>query len=258
MAENKLELIIAQSGLEPTKAQVILANFQGYFQMAAEWERRSKDIVVTSADQKVDMQIARSGRLFLRERRIVIEHTRKELKKQALREGKAIDGIANVLKALIVPIEEYLGKQEKFVEIQAAEKAERERIEAERKAEEERIAKEKAEAEAAREEIERKNRIERQKVEAARRKAEVELQARKDAEEKARRDEEERIEALKQASDKEKLLQLANDIRNITLPEVKSKRAKKVVSQASKMLSQVANYIGDGHTKREGEYETRT
>lgn len=71
--ENQLALIIKESGLEPTKAQIMLENFQDYFQVAAEWERRAKDIVVTSADQKVDMQIARTGRLFLREKRIAIE-----------------------------------------------------------------------------------------------------------------------------------------------------------------------------------------
>jgi hypothetical protein len=43
------------------------------------------------------------------------------LKEQALREGKAVDGIANVLKALIVPLEEHLDKQERFVEIRAEE-----------------------------------------------------------------------------------------------------------------------------------------
>ena len=145
--ENKLELIVKESGLEATKAQTMLKEFQDYFEIAAEWEARAKAIVVTSADQTVDMKIAREGRLFLREKRIAIEKTRKALKEQALREGKAIDGIANVLKALIVPLEEYLGQQEHFVEIQAAQKAEEERILAEQKAEKERLAAEKAERE---------------------------------------------------------------------------------------------------------------
>jgi len=145
--ENKLSLIVKESGLEKTKAQILLDNFSRYFQLAADWEKKAKTIVVTDESQVAEMKMARTGRLFLRQKRIAIENTRKELKEQALREGKAIDGIANVLKALIVPIEEYLGKQEKFVEIKAAEEAERKRIEAERKAEEERIAKEKAEAE---------------------------------------------------------------------------------------------------------------
>lgn len=137
--ENQLQTIVQQSGLEKNKADFILKQFQDYFKIAAEWEDKAKTIIVTDASQKSEMEMARVGRLFLREKRIAVEKARKNLKEQALREGKAIDGIANVLKALIVPIEEYLDKQEHFVEIKAKEEAERIRLEEEKKAEEERI-----------------------------------------------------------------------------------------------------------------------
>lgn len=143
--KNELAVIIKESGLEQKKGQTLLDNFAGYFEIAEEWKKKASVIIVKNASQKADMQMARVGRLFLREKRINIEKTRKELKEQSLREGKAIDGIANVLKALIVPIEEYLGKQEKFVEIKAAEIAELARVEMERKAEKDRLAKEEAE-----------------------------------------------------------------------------------------------------------------
>ena len=110
--ENQLQTIVQQSGLEKNKADFILKQFQDYFKIAAEWEDKAKTIIVTDASQKSEMEMARVGRLFLREKRIAVEKARKNLKEQALREGKAIDGIANVLKALIVPIEEYLDKQE--------------------------------------------------------------------------------------------------------------------------------------------------
>lgn len=142
--ENKLAVIVKESGLSKTRAQVLLDNFSDYFQVASEWEAKAMDIVVVSPDQKAEMKIARVGRLFLRQKRIQIEKTRKELKEQPLREGKAIDGIANVLKWLFVPIEKYLEKQEKFVEIKTAEIAELARVETERKAEEDRLAGEKA------------------------------------------------------------------------------------------------------------------
>ena len=145
--ENQLQVIVKDSGLDKTKADYILEQFQDYFKIASEWEVKAKTIVVTDESQEVDMEMARTGRLFLREKRIKIENARKTLKEQSLREGKAIDGIANVLKALIVPIDEYLEKQEKFVEIQEEKKRELIRIEVEKKMEEERIAKEKAEAE---------------------------------------------------------------------------------------------------------------
>ena len=144
---KQLQTIVKDSGLETTKAKVILEKFHDYFDMAAEWEVKAKSIVVKDASQTADMQTARVGRLFLREKRIAIEKTRKELKEQALREGKAIDGIANILKGIIVPIEEYLNHQEKFVERQVAALSEKRRIAAEEKAEAERIEREKAEAE---------------------------------------------------------------------------------------------------------------
>lgn len=189
---NELQVIVAESGLETTKAQFVLEKFQSYFQIAAEWEAKAKTIVVTDESQTAEMQLARVGRLFLRDKRIKIEKARKELKEQALREGKAIDGIAKVLKNLIEPIESYLDKQEHFVEIKAAEKEEKERIERERKAEEERIAKEKAEAE------ER----ERIRIENERLKAEAAERERKAAEDKKAHEELLAAERAKAAAEK--------------------------------------------------------
>ena len=143
--DNRLAVIVRDSDLDSTKAAILLENFKDYFQIAKEWEVKARAIVVTDVGQKTEMEMARVGRLFLREKRIAIEKTRKELKEQSLREGKAIDGIANVLKAVIVPIEEYLNSQEKFAEIKAKEEADRIRAEMEAKAEQERIAREEAE-----------------------------------------------------------------------------------------------------------------
>jgi len=232
---NQLQVIVQNSGLDATKSQAILEQFQDYFSIAADWENKAKAIVVTDASQIAEMQMARAGRLFLREKRIAIEKSRKQLKEQALREGKAIDGIANVLKALIVPIEQYLDAQENFVKLkEQAESAERERIAIEN-AEKERIAQEERErvereriakeneklkreaikkelqlkqerekAEAARKAVEAKAKQEREKAEAiAKEKLEKERQrtiaAKKAAEEKA---EKERIAAEKVAQAK--------------------------------------------------------
>lgn len=145
--ETQLVRIVKESNLEPTKAQYILDNFKDYFQLAAEWEAKSKTIVVTRVDQSCEMQMARTGRLFLRDKRLAIENSRKKLKEESLREGKAIDGIANVLKALIVPIEEYLDEQEHFAEREQERKDALHRAEVEKRMQEENIAKEKAAAE---------------------------------------------------------------------------------------------------------------
>jgi hypothetical protein len=118
MAELKqLVKLVEESNLPKSKAKFILENFQGYFELAETWERKAKELIVTDENQVAEMKMAREGRLFLRQKRIAIENSRKELKEQSLREGKAIDGIANVLKALIIPIEGFLEQQEKFREI---------------------------------------------------------------------------------------------------------------------------------------------
>jgi hypothetical protein len=145
--QNQLQIIVENSGLEKTKAQYILDNFSSYFSLAAEWEKRARELVVTDDSQKDIMALARVGRLALREKRLNLEKERKRLKEQALREGKAIDGIANVLKALIAPIEEHLDRQEHYTEYKKKEEERLAIIEAEKEAEAERIAKEKAEAE---------------------------------------------------------------------------------------------------------------
>jgi len=57
---------------------------------------------------------ARQERLALREIRIAKEKVRKQVKEDALREGKAIDKIANFLDSVIEPMEKYLLDQEEY------------------------------------------------------------------------------------------------------------------------------------------------
>lgn len=129
---QQLQEILSTSELEKSKCQILLDNFSNFFSQAAQWEAKAKTIKVTDESQTADMKLARVGRLELRQMRISVEKKRKELKEQSLREGKAIDGIANALKAAIIPIEEYLDKQENFIKIQEQQKAEADRLEKER------------------------------------------------------------------------------------------------------------------------------
>ncbi len=133
--ENQLVQIVNQSGLDTTKAQVLLANFSNYFEIAADWERKAQAITVTSEDQIAEMKMAGEGRKFLKAKRVAVEHTRKSLKENALREGQTIDAIAKVLTNLIVPIEDDLEQKEKFVEIQEAKRREARRLEREKELE---------------------------------------------------------------------------------------------------------------------------
>lgn len=122
LPSEKFAVMVKESGLDESKSRTILEKFQDYFTQAEKWKTQSLAIQVTSEDQKMEMGMAREGRLFLRQKRLDVEKTRKELKENCLREGKAIDGFANILKALIEPIEEYLQIQEDFVKIKEQER----------------------------------------------------------------------------------------------------------------------------------------
>jgi len=251
MEDNKLMVIVEESGLETTKAQVLLERFSGYFKIAAEWEKKAKAIQVTDASQVVDMKMARTGRLFLRDKRIAIEKARKELKEQSLREGKAIDGIANVLKAVITPIELYLEKQEKFNEIKAAEKAEQLRVEAEEKAEAERIAKEKAEREE--QERIRKENARLQKEAEAREKARIayekKVQAEKEEAERKASEEREAIERKARAEQERQERIIAQQKAKVEA-ERKQREAKRIAYE-KKVQAEKADAEWKAKTERE-------
>ena len=114
---NQLVEIVNESGLDKPKAESILAAFAEPFKSAKALADESRSIIITDEDDREGMQKARVKRLKLKAIRCDIEEIRKGLKEQIVREGKAIDGMANILKALIVPAEEYLETQEKFAEL---------------------------------------------------------------------------------------------------------------------------------------------
>jgi len=113
-------LIKVTAGLPQTKADALLEQFQDMFTKAAEYENKATGIIVTDAKQKDLMQQARGIRLELKAVRVKTENTRKTLKEQSLIEGKAIDGMSNIIKALIIPLEAHLQQQEDFIKIQEA------------------------------------------------------------------------------------------------------------------------------------------
>lgn len=109
-------LATVASGLEPESATALRATFDSLFAQAEEWTARAREIRVTDITQKREMKLARESRLALREIRVKAEHARKRLKEDSVRRGRAIDGMANIIKALVEPIEEHLLEQETFAE----------------------------------------------------------------------------------------------------------------------------------------------
>jgi hypothetical protein len=109
--------------LAPAEAEPLKTAFLTMFGQAEKWVAQAKSIVVTDATDLRGMKLARETRLAIREIRCNGENARKKLKADIVLKGRAIDGIANVLKALCEPAEAHLEEQEKF-----AERAEAKRI----------------------------------------------------------------------------------------------------------------------------------
>lgn len=124
VVDTKLEQAIAQSGLEPQSAQGLLEKYKPLFAQANELVAAAQSIAVTDATQVSEIKRARNLRLQLRAIRIEAEKTRKGLKEDSLRRGKAIDGVYNVLEYAIAPVESRLLEMEEFAErAEAARKA---------------------------------------------------------------------------------------------------------------------------------------
>jgi hypothetical protein len=122
--KNELVVLVDDSQLETATREQLLTSFEPFLLQAKEWREKAQSLVVTDATQLTEMKQAREGRLALRAIRLEADKTRKALKEDSLRYGKAVQGIYNVIEALIVPIEEHLEKQEKFAEIAEANRKE--------------------------------------------------------------------------------------------------------------------------------------
>lgn len=112
-----VEAKLRESKIDQASALSVRNAFTYYFDQAGKWKAQAEAIVITDASQTREMKLARESRLALRDIRVNAEKTRKRLKEESLRKGKAIDGVYNVLEFLIAPIEEHLLEQEKFVEL---------------------------------------------------------------------------------------------------------------------------------------------
>ncbi len=262
--ENQLQNIVKEANLEQSKAKFILDKFQNYFEMADDWSKQARAIVVTEKLEVENIKKARELRLQIRDRRIALENTRKELKESSLRESRAIDGISNVLKALLIPIEEHLDKQENYAKHREKEAEDKRRAEIERKMEEERLAKEQEDAkekEKLKEELKKKDAelaIQRaeefnRKKEAVKlakeneaklavlaeekRKAEEELRLKKQKEMKEEADRIRKEEELKAGSDVLKVEHILLILNAIELPIVTSQQAKRALNDLTGHLN---------------------
>jgi hypothetical protein len=126
-----IEQIALEQNLAKDDIARLVEAFGGPFDEAGAVLATYHDHEVTDCDDVETMAKARDARLVLRKVRTTVEKKRKDLKDASLRQGRAIDSVAKWVKSNIEPAETWLLEQEKFAEIQEAErlallKAERE------------------------------------------------------------------------------------------------------------------------------------
>lgn len=101
----EFEIVPASTGLDQPAKQSLTEAFSGFFADAEKWKLATESID--------DPKEAREARLELKRVRVAAEKTRKELKADSLRMGKAIDGANNILLSVIVPLEKAMDDIEK-------------------------------------------------------------------------------------------------------------------------------------------------
>jgi len=99
------EIVPADLGLETSAKTSLELAFNGFFE-------RARDLK-SEAEKITDPKEARALRLKIKADRVEAEKTRKRLKEDSLRMGKAIDGANNIYLALVTPIEQAMEDIEK-------------------------------------------------------------------------------------------------------------------------------------------------
>ncbi|MEI8111135.1 MAG: hypothetical protein WCH59_09115 [Chitinophagia bacterium] len=128
---NELSLVVSETAVDTEIQQMLIERFTPFLEQASEWKQRAESLVVTDIIQVREMKMAREARLALREIRLAADKTRKELKEDSLRYGRAVQGVYNVIEAVISPIEKHLEEQEKFKELYELKQREALRLERE-------------------------------------------------------------------------------------------------------------------------------
>ena len=113
---NPLALAVQQFGLEGESLSSCLSRFQPLMSEAKRMIGQVEHLTINETSTVNEKKLVRTARLALREIRCKVENERKSLKEDSVRRGKAIDGMANILKAMIEPVESHLEDQEKFDE----------------------------------------------------------------------------------------------------------------------------------------------
>ena len=113
---SDLSKVVKDSNLPTSKAEALEAAFMPFFEQAALHCETAFTIKVTNIAQTAEMAKAKKAWKELKDSRIAKESKRKQVKEDALLEGRTIDKIANFLDSVTVPMEKYLEDQWKYGE----------------------------------------------------------------------------------------------------------------------------------------------
>ena len=113
--ENQLVEVVSDNQLSTELSSDLLGSFGGLIDEAKKIVLDSKKIIITNDSQVDNMKQARKNRLALVNIRGRTEKIRVSGKAHIVREGKAIDGASNIIKALTIPEEKELLEKENYV-----------------------------------------------------------------------------------------------------------------------------------------------
>lgn len=116
--------------LQDSTETKIVGAFNPFLAQLQQYQDVAASLVVTDESQTELMAQAREGRLALRSIRIEADRVRKDLKRDSIDYGRAVQSAYKTIEELIKPAEEHLLAQEKYIELKR--KAEIDRLQSKR------------------------------------------------------------------------------------------------------------------------------
>lgn len=114
--------VLTSNNIEISVQENLISSFMPFFAEAKTWALQAGEINVKSIDDHQGMEEARAARLALKAIRVEANKTRKSLKEDSLRYGKAVQGFYDIIAFLIVPAEKDLQEKEDFIKLEQARK----------------------------------------------------------------------------------------------------------------------------------------
>ena len=120
--EDKLSIVVADTGIELEKAKSIWVQFEDYFNAINTCAEKINGLEITDISQIKEMQLARSTRLELKKIRVEADKKKKELKRDIILVGRFIDATYRLILDATKSTEDRLKEMENFAKRKEAER----------------------------------------------------------------------------------------------------------------------------------------